>query len=108
MAAVEADAAASGQPISLGEKFELLRTHPNSGHRQKHIEKLLPRALDLYKDAKAKARRLDAMGAAKVKLGEGKRNWDGGKSEKPVDTQLRKEEEDDGRTKTVVVDVATT
>ena len=74
MAAVEADAAAAGQPISLGEKFALLQTHPNSGQRQRHIEKLLPRALEIYKDAKGKTRRLEAMEAAKIKLSEQKRS----------------------------------
>lgn len=93
MAAVEADAAASGQPISLGEKFELLRTHPNSGQRQRHIEKLLPRALDIWKEAKAMERRKDAVGQAKVRLGEGKRAWNE-KSEgvRPVGEVMRKEE----------------
>lgn len=83
MAAVEADAAAAGQPISIGEKFELLQTHPNSGQRQRHIEKLLPRALELYKEAKAKARRAEAMEVAKVKLAERKRDYEKTTAENP-------------------------
>ena len=51
MTCVESDAAAAGQPISLGEKFEFLQTHPNNGQRQRHIERLLPRALDIWREA---------------------------------------------------------
>lgn len=66
MACVESDAAAAGQPISLGgEKFEFLQTHPNNGQRQRYLERLLPRALDLWKEAK-KAGTGDGLGLLKV------------------------------------------
>ncbi|KAL7415427.1 peptidase family M48-domain-containing protein [Mrakia frigida] len=52
MDCVESDAAAAGQPISLGERFEFLQTHPNNAQRQKHIERLLPRATEIWREAR--------------------------------------------------------
>lgn len=49
MAAVEEDAAAAGESISIQDRMTLLRTHPTSLQRQKNIQKLLPKALELYK-----------------------------------------------------------
>ncbi|KZO98829.1 hypothetical protein CALVIDRAFT_561769 [Calocera viscosa TUFC12733] len=48
MAAVEEDAAASGQAVSISDKLTFLRTHPTSLQRQKNIEKYLPKAMKYY------------------------------------------------------------
>ncbi|KDQ21509.1 hypothetical protein BOTBODRAFT_40272 [Botryobasidium botryosum FD-172 SS1] len=49
MAAVEEDAAASGQAISIQDRMTLLRTHPTSLQRQKNIQSILPKAMELYR-----------------------------------------------------------
>jgi len=49
MAAVEEDAAASGQAISIQDRMTLLRTHPTSLQRQKNIQTILPKAMELYR-----------------------------------------------------------
>ncbi|KAJ9114480.1 hypothetical protein QFC20_001353 [Naganishia adeliensis] len=50
MAAVEADAAASGTPVSIEDSLSFLHTHPTSQVRQQH----LPSAMKIWKDARAK------------------------------------------------------
>lgn len=40
MSCVEADAAASGRPVSVGHKYNFLRTHPATVERQKVATKL--------------------------------------------------------------------
>jgi len=54
MAAVEEDAAAAGESISIQDRMTLLRTHPTSLQRQKNIQKLLPKALELYKKSRVR------------------------------------------------------
>jgi len=49
MAAVEEDAAASGQAISIQDRMTLLRTHPTSLQRQKNIQAILPKAMEFYR-----------------------------------------------------------
>lgn len=51
MAAVEADAAAQGQGLSFTDKLELLQTHPTSQARQEALAKMMPKALNLYKQS---------------------------------------------------------
>lgn len=48
MAAVEEDAAAAGQAVSVSEALPFLRTHPSSIQRQKDLEKLMPKAMEMY------------------------------------------------------------
>lgn len=53
MAAVEADAAARGQSLSLTDRLTLLQTHPTSNTRQEvrfheHMAEILFAHLDLY------------------------------------------------------------
>ncbi|KAH7339701.1 peptidase family M48-domain-containing protein [Rhizoctonia solani] len=48
MAAVEEDAAAAGQAVSVSETFPFLRTHPSSLQRRKDLEKLMPKAMELF------------------------------------------------------------
>ncbi|KAL7418463.1 hypothetical protein Q5752_006921 [Cryptotrichosporon argae] len=50
MAAVEADAAAAGQPITVENRFALLRTHPTSQGRQHAINELLPKAMAIFRE----------------------------------------------------------
>jgi hypothetical protein len=52
MSAVEADAAAAGQPISVENRFAFLRTHPTSGVRQRAIEDDLPKAINIWQEYK--------------------------------------------------------
>lgn len=52
MAAVEADSAAHGSPVSVADQFSLLQTHPPSHVRQEAIRKLLPKAMKLYEESK--------------------------------------------------------
>lgn len=54
MAAVDADAEASGRHRSLDQQIALLRTHPTSEERQKAILDKLPRALNMMREATAK------------------------------------------------------
>ncbi|KAH8085901.1 peptidase family M48-domain-containing protein [Filobasidium floriforme] len=51
MAAVEADAASRGQPLSLSDRLSLLQTHPTSNVRQDALARLMPKALELYKQS---------------------------------------------------------
>ncbi|KAJ1304666.1 hypothetical protein OPQ81_005805 [Rhizoctonia solani] len=48
MAAVEEDAAAAGQAVSVSETFPFLRTHPSSIQRRKDLEKLMPKAMEMF------------------------------------------------------------
>lgn len=49
MRAVEADAAQSGQTVSVENKFSLLRTHPTSEARQRALEGDMPEAMKLWR-----------------------------------------------------------
>lgn len=56
MAAVEADSAAHGEPVSITDRLSLLHTHPTSQKRQEELARLLPKALKIYSEAiKAKS-----------------------------------------------------
>ncbi|KAL5631359.1 hypothetical protein ACGC1H_007020 [Rhizoctonia solani] len=48
MAAVEEDAAAAGQAVSVSETFPFLRTHPSSLQRRKDLERLMPKAMEMF------------------------------------------------------------
>ncbi|KAK8853164.1 hypothetical protein IAR55_003865 [Kwoniella newhampshirensis] len=56
MAAVEIDAAASGHPVSVENRFALLRTHPTSEARLQALEKDMPDAMKRWKECAAKFR----------------------------------------------------
>lgn len=56
LAAVEAEAEASGRGKSLEQRFQLLRTHPTSQARQEAIAKNLPKAMKLWTEARAPKR----------------------------------------------------
>ncbi|KAF9518109.1 hypothetical protein BS47DRAFT_1313604 [Hydnum rufescens UP504] len=51
MAAVEEDATAAGEATSIPDRIPLLRTHPTSQKRKEHLEKLMPKALELYRNS---------------------------------------------------------
>ncbi|KAG8965014.1 hypothetical protein FRC03_001042 [Tulasnella sp. 419] len=51
MAEVEEDAALSGQPISITDRFPFLKTHPTSVQRQKNISTKIPEAIKLYESS---------------------------------------------------------
>jgi predicted Zn-dependent protease len=59
MACVEADAAAAGQPVSVADRFALLRTHPASIERQKALELDMPGAMELWRESMPKSRQAD-------------------------------------------------
>ena len=50
MQAVEADAAQAGHPVSVEEKFALLRTHPTSEARHRALEGDMPGAMKLWRE----------------------------------------------------------
>lgn len=56
MAAVEEDAAAAGQAVSISETLPFLRTHPSSLQRQKDLERLIPKAMRMYIDSPLRPR----------------------------------------------------
>ncbi|QRV79168.1 Peptidase family M48 protein [Ceratobasidium sp. AG-Ba] len=56
MAAVEQDAAAAGEAVSISESLPFLRTHPSSIQRRKDLEKLMPKAMALYMDSPLRPR----------------------------------------------------
>nr|XP_031860461.1 uncharacterized protein CI109_004072 [Kwoniella shandongensis]KAA5527533.1 hypothetical protein CI109_004072 [Kwoniella shandongensis] len=56
MAAVEVDAAAAGHPISIENRFALLRTHPTSEARLEALEKDMPDAMKRWKACSLKIR----------------------------------------------------
>ncbi|ELU42612.1 peptidase family m48 domain-containing protein [Rhizoctonia solani AG-1 IA] len=60
MAAVEEDAAAAGQAVSVSDTFPFLRTHPSSLQRRKHalqdLEKLMPKAMELFAQSSLRSR----------------------------------------------------
>ncbi|GAB1525538.1 hypothetical protein RhiTH_008701 [Rhizoctonia solani] len=56
MAAVEEDAAAAGQAVSVSDTFPFLRTHPSSLQRRKDLEKLMPKAMELFAQSSLRSR----------------------------------------------------
>ncbi|ORY33497.1 peptidase family M48-domain-containing protein [Naematelia encephala] len=54
MAAVEADAAAAGQPISIQDRLTFLRTHPTSETRHQALQGDLDGAMRLWRQSKGK------------------------------------------------------
>ncbi|KAG8745198.1 hypothetical protein FRC10_008510 [Ceratobasidium sp. 414] len=56
MAAVEQDAAAAGEAVSISESLPFLRTHPSSIQRQKDLEKLMPKAMHHYMNSPLRLR----------------------------------------------------
>ncbi|KAJ9117118.1 hypothetical protein QFC24_006577 [Naganishia onofrii] len=54
MAAVEADAAAQGRPVSIEDRLSFLQTHPTSQVRQEALARLLPNAMKIYKESQAR------------------------------------------------------
>ncbi|KAJ9095689.1 hypothetical protein QFC21_005561 [Naganishia friedmannii] len=54
MAAVEADAAAQGCPVSIEDSLSFLQTHPTSQVRQEALAQLLPNAMKIYKESQAR------------------------------------------------------
>lgn len=81
MSCVEADAAASGRPVSVGHKYNFLRTHPATVERQKvarqalsianrqRITELLPKAMRVYEKTRPEVlKKLRAKRAAAEQL----------------------------------------
>ncbi|KAG8706926.1 hypothetical protein FRC09_002118 [Ceratobasidium sp. 395] len=56
MAAVEMDAAAAGEAVSISETLPFLRTHPSSIQRQKDLEKLMPKAMQHWMNSPLRPR----------------------------------------------------
>ncbi|KAJ9114727.1 hypothetical protein QFC22_005603 [Naganishia vaughanmartiniae] len=54
MAAVEADAAAQGRPVSIEDRLSFLQTHPTSQVRQEALAQLMPNAMKIYKESQAR------------------------------------------------------
>jgi len=69
MAAVEEDAAAAGQAVSISETLPFLRTHPSSIQRQKDLEKLMPKAMEQFMNSPLRQRPKEKKVEAKEQEG---------------------------------------
>ncbi len=68
MQAVETDAARTSQPVSVENKFAMLRTHPTSEARHRALEEDMPGAMKLWRQHLP--RRKEAMPKTEMKAKE--------------------------------------